>query len=281
MAATLAGTFAAPSYAQSDNLKIDSRLSDARFSVDGTLNNTDQTISLGAASVAGTVNLDKSDLTKSTVVFQMYPATSVWPAIDQFGTPVQANTSDLPGYTLVSFQSERVSVRSDGRLLVTGSLLVTRVDRNADCTPNEAYAGPSYGPSIVQRTARKASFVIDVPVPTTSGSNGNTQIEAWATTVVNQEDFPQLMKAVLDTRWPRLVQDEKCVMPATIGEDYPGASCTGDAVHLPSRPVVSAGISEDYSGARPAPVEFGSSLTILVHMQLTSEGRQLSARAGQ
>jgi polyisoprenoid-binding protein YceI len=269
MAAVLAGAFTAPSYAQEGNLKVDSDHSDASFSIDGAMNKTNQTIHLGAARVSGTVNLDRNDLTKSTFAFTLYPAGS--PAIDP----------DLGNDTLISFQSERVSLIGEGKLLVTGNLSLTRVDRNADVTANEAYAGPVYGPPIVHRVTREASFVIAVPDPSSAEGQGSREIEASATAAMDREDFPQLLEAVLGTNWPPVVQDEECQMPASIGEDYAGAKCVGNMVQVPSLPVAYIRNGEDYSGPDVASAQLGNNLAISVHMQLSGEQGQLSAKAGK
>jgi hypothetical protein len=280
MAAILVGTFATLSQAQAQtrNLEVDSDHSDARFSVDGTMNGTNQTIVLAAAGVAGTVNLNKDDLTRSTFAFRLYPATSPSPAIDEFGKPT-GNSSELADYTLVSFESKRVTWMSDGKLKVSGTLLVTRAERDPEYTLNEAYSGPVYGPPIVHRSARPASFIIAVPDPTIAHSEKSTEMEA--STVINQEDFPQLMEAVLDTNWPPVIQDEKCSTPVTVGEDYAGASCTGKLVQASSFPVIYTAVGEDYSGAHTATVQLGNNLTILVHMQLPREDFQVSAKASK
>ena len=98
--------------------------------------------------------------------------------------------------------------------------------------------------------------------------------------VLNREDFPTLLAAVLDRNWPPLVQDERCRMSASIGEDYAGASCTGNLVQAPSLPVTYTGTGDDYPGPF-ASTQLGNKLTIFVHLQLTGEEHQLSAKANQ
>ena len=282
VASVLAGAFTAPSHAQTASYKVDSDHSDARLSIDGTVNNTNQTITLGAARVAGTVNLDKNDLADSTFAFNLYPATSLSQAIDQEGKPLKGTGSDLANYTLVSFQSERVSSTSDGSFRVTGNLVLTRVDHNADSAPSEAYAGQVYsGPAIIHSVVREASFLVTFSDPPSAQSERNRAIDASATGTIIREDLPELLEAMMDSNWPPVVQEEKCAMPTTTSEDYAGASCTGNVVQLPSLPVTYTGTGEDYSGPRAASVQLGNHLTILLHMQLTSDQPQLSAKAGR
>jgi hypothetical protein len=40
---------------------------------------------------------------------------------------------------------------------------------------------------------------------------------------VVREDFPQLLKAVIATYWPPVVQDKNCEMPVSVGEGYSGS----------------------------------------------------------
>jgi polyisoprenoid-binding protein YceI len=275
-------TFTLLSHAQTGGYKVDSDHSDARFSIDDNANHTNQTITLGAARVAGTVNLDKNDLADSTFAFNLYPATSLSPAIDQEGRPVKGSGSDLANYALVSFQSERISSRGNGQFQVTGNLVLTRIDRNADYAPTEAYAGPVYsGPAIIHRVVRDASFVVALSDPPSAENGRNPEIEVSATGAIVREDFPELLEALSDMSWPPVVQDQKCAWPAKTGEDYAGASCTGNVVELPYSPVIHTGIGEDYSGPRAASVQHGNHLTILLHMRLTGEQPQLSAKVGQ
>jgi hypothetical protein len=62
---------------------------------------------------------------------------------------------------------------------------------------------------------------------------------------------------------------------------FRGGSCTGNVVQLPYFPMIYTGFGEDYSGPRAASVQLGNHLSILLHMRLTGEQPQLSARAAQ
>jgi polyisoprenoid-binding protein YceI len=281
MAAILAGGITVPSYAQAESRKVDSDHSDARFSIDGTIGSTNQTITLGAARVSGTINLDKDNLTESTFAFSIYPAGSRSPAIDSNGRPTSGDGSDIANYTLVSFQSERVSMTSDGNLKVTGKLTITCVEHNADLTWSEAYAGPVYGTRLVRKSTSEETFVFAVPASAVADLQLNAKGQVWASAKVNREDFPQLVNAVLATNWPTVVQDEQCEMPATISEDYAGASCTGNVLQGPSLPVTYTAAGEDYPGPDVASAQLGNNLTTLVHIQLTEEQPQLSTKAGE
>ena len=87
-----------------------------------------------------------------------------------------------------------------------------------------------------------------------------------------------MLKAVITTYWPPLVQDEKSQMPANVSEDYRGAQCTGTFMQT------SAGA---YSGWRRLPgssnysVVVGSQLTILVHLRMQAKSGAAAAAGGE
>jgi hypothetical protein len=62
---------------------------------------------------------------------------------------------------------------ADDQLQTTGNLVLTRVDRNVELTPNEAYAGPVYGPPIIHPVVREATFVFDPPATRGRGPEGS------------------------------------------------------------------------------------------------------------
>jgi hypothetical protein len=155
---------------------------------------------------------------------------------------------------------------------------VTRVDRNVEMTPNEAYAGPVYGPPMVHRVSREATFIFDLPA-----SNGNAQkegsMQASGSTSMFREDFPQLVSAVVSTYWPPLVQDENCQQPAA-SEAYSGSQCTGTYLSAPGLPEAPhAANSEDIGTRQNFNSLVGNHLTLRVHLRLAPQpsGEQTAA----
>lgn len=262
--------------------QVDSRHSDAQLSTDGTTNfgKTKMSFTIAIARVNGTVKLDGTDSANSAFDFRMYPATSMAPPIEEITGKVKIEWfANHANNTLVCFHSKGAQQMADGRLHTTGNLTLTRVDRNVELTPNEAYAGPVYGPPIIHRVIRPATFVFDLPAAGGSSSEGGFQ--TTGTTKVIREDFPQLLKAVIATYWPPVVQDENCRAPAA-DEGYAGAPCTGTFLQTPTLPEAPrSSVGEDYPGGPPNfNSVVGNQLTILVHMRLTpiSSGTQLGAR---
>jgi len=252
--------------------QVDARHSDARLITDATTDygKTKMNLTLGFARVNGRVTIDDSDPTKSSIEFRFYPATSMAPAIDEDGKFLSHWVENLSNHTLVCFHSKKIVRTADGRLQATGDLTVTRVDRNVEMTPNEAYAGPVYGPPVIHRVSREATFVFDIPAAAGSGQKEG-YLKASGSTSMFREDFPQLVRTVVSTYWPPVVQDENCEVPAA-SEAYSGSKCTGtfmETQELPEAPHAANG--EDL----PSPPNFnaivGEHLTILVQVRLKAK----------
>jgi polyisoprenoid-binding protein YceI len=255
---------------------VDDHHSDVRLTTDGTTDfgKTKMIVTVGFGRVHGTVKLDNDDPANSAFDLHMYPAMSMAPTIDDEGKVKIEWFTHYANNTLVCFHSKGTKQTADGRLQTKGNLILTRVDRNVELTPSEAYAGPVYGPPMIHRIEREATFVFDFPAAAAGGGQKDGGIQASGTTAVVREDFPQLLKAVLATYWPPLVQDENCQASAP-SEAYSGAQCTGTflkSMMLPEAP--HAGSGEDYPGPGNFNSIVGSHLTILVHMQLKPNATQ-------
>jgi len=262
--------------------QVDTRHSDAKLITDATTDygKTKINVALGYARIYGRVKIDDADATQSSVEFRFFPATSMSPVIDEDGKFLKQWLQDPANQTLVCFHSKRVVRTPDGRLQATGDLRVTRVDRNVEATPSEAYAGPVYGPPMIHRVAHEATFVFDL-----GDANGNGQkdggIRASGSTSMFREDFPQLVKTVVNTYWPPVVQDENC-KAADASEAYSGSQCTGTfmaTAGLPAEPHAAGG--EDVGAQQNFNAIVGNRLNILVHLRLapTSSG-ETAAVAG-
>ncbi len=262
-------TLSARPASTSGSWQVDTRHSDAQLITDGTTEygKTKMDFTLGFGRVNGSVKIDDADPTKSSIVFRFYPANGMEPTIAESGKFLSQWVMNQANHTLVCFHSKSVERTADGRLQATGDLTITRVDRNVDITPTEAYSGPVYGPPIIHRVSREATFVFDL--------NGQKDgvIQASASTSVGRENFPQLVKAVVSTSWPPLVEDESCQNPAGGSESYRGFQCSGtfmESSGLPPAPGIQA--SEDYSGP---PSNFnavvGNHLNIVLHLRLMAK----------
>ncbi|HXZ80859.1 MAG TPA: YceI family protein [Terriglobales bacterium] len=258
---------------------VDSRHSDAQLITDGTTDygKTKMNVTLGFTRVNGILRLDEADPTKSRFDFRLYPATSMAPPIEEDGHLKNEWLANLANHTLVCFHSKGFTRTADGRLQTTGNLTLTRVDRNVEATPNEAYAGPVYGPPIIHKVTREATFVFDVPAED-ANKQKDGGIQLSGSTMLGRENFPQLVKAVVGTYWPPVVKDKDCHAPANVSEDYHGAECTGTLEMPAALPQPSGSqVGEDYPGPANFNAVNGNQLTILVHLQLTPRPGEMAA----
>ncbi len=261
--------------------QVDARHSDAKLITDATTDygRTKMNLTLGFARVNGRVTVDDSDPTKSSIEFRFYPATSMAPDIDEDGKFLSHWLENLSNHTLVCFHSKKVVRTADGRLQATGDLTVTRVDRDVQADPTEAYAGPVYGPPMIHHTSREATFVFDFPAAAGNGQK-ESSINASGTTSMFREDFPQLVRTVISTYWPPVVQDEHCQVPDA-NEAYSGAQCTGTYLSTPGLPdAPHAANAEDIGVPTNFNAIVGNHLTVLVQLRFAPKGSEEQAAAG-
>lgn len=269
LSAVAASLLALPAFAQSSDWKVDSNHSVARIAITAKSPDGAGSGTLGGAAVSGTLRLDNSDPSKSTLQLDLYPAGSGPAAADG----VQS--------ILLSFRSEKAALTPDGKLKVTGTLTVTRVVRILDLTANEAYSGPVEVGRQVVKTTREESLILPVPSADPRDPQGNVFLDVSTELKVNREDFPELVDDVLSTNWPAKAQDESCQSSPSAAEDYAGTLCTGTALVSPSITRAATSAAEDYPGGDDFSVQPGNILTLALHLRLAPQGVQVSAKTGQ
>jgi polyisoprenoid-binding protein YceI len=252
------------------SFQIDAGHSDAQLITDATTDygKTKLNVTLGFARMNGRVEINNDDLSKSSFDFRFYPSTGMTPVINEDGQFLRHWLENMSNHTLVCFHSKGAVRTADGKLQTTGNLILTRVDRTIEATPSEAYAGPVYGPPVVHRVSHEATFVFDL---TPDGKGG--AIQATGRTGMHREDYPQLVRAVLNTYWPPVIEDQKCEYPATVGEDYHGAQCSGNLLMAPGLPEAPhAANAEDIGTFSDFNSIVGNHLSIALHIRLTPAG---------
>ncbi len=264
------GVAAKPS-STSGSWQVDSQRSDAQLITDAWTDWQQRKINftLGYARVNGGLKLDDADPANSKLDFLMYPASSKASPIGEDGKVKARWLANVANHTLVCFHSKKVVRTPDGKLQATGDLTLTRVDRDLQYNPGEDYRGPVYGPPVVHRVSREATFVFDLTPAGASGQKA-AAITASGSASIAREGFPQLVRAVVSTHWPPLVMDEDCQNPAAGTEDYRGFRCTGtfmEASGLPPAP-----IEPDFVDTSDFNTVVGNQLNILVHLRLTPTG---------
>lgn len=263
---------------------IDNKHSDVELVTDATTNYGKDKINftVGVARVVGRVHIANDNPSESTFDFSMYPAHSTVPSIGEDGKLKASWLENRANHTLVCFHSKGTSQTADGRVRASGTLVLTRVDRNVEYSPSEAYNGPVYGPPMVHRMTREATFVFNAPTAAQKDSK-DVEVISGSTKVVT-EDFPQLYKAVMATYWPPVVQDENCTAPSVIGEDFSGPHCTGTFMNTPGLPQEprTSPPGEDYGSDDTSGFSavVGNNLIIAVHLHL-KPAPEMKAAAGK
>ena len=246
--------------------QVDAQHSAAQLITDGLTDYGQKKINftLGFARVNGTLKLDNTDPANSKLDLHMYPADTQAPILGEDGKLAAKWLANTANNTLMCFHSKKIVRTPDGKLQATGDLVITRVDRNVELDPNQGYSGPVYGPPVVHRVVRDATFVFDL-----SGEQKDNAVLATGSTSMSREGFPELVRAVIATSWPPLVMDEQCQNPAAGTEDYRGFRCTGTFMEAAGLPPAPQRIGEDYPNPDNYNTVVGNQLTIRVNLHLS------------
>jgi polyisoprenoid-binding protein YceI len=279
LAAVLAAGFAAPALAQNTNWKLNSDHSTGRLSLNSTADPS-ATFDVGIARVKGTVSLDASSVSNSSFDFIIYPADQDPASINKNGSLDAAEFSNVARSTVINFRSKEVKRTGDGDLAVTGDLTLTHLERPVSITYSEAYDGPVYGEPEVSIATREVTFVFGRRARATVQAESDRRLKLVASADIKTEDFPGLFEAVTDLNWPVVVQDEECKAPAEIGEEYHGASCTGTAVVIASRPSASQTIGDDYPGPDTETAHVRDTVKIASNLELTRDASGATSASG-
>jgi polyisoprenoid-binding protein YceI len=279
LAVVLAAGLAAPANAQSTNWKLNSDHSTGRLSLNSTAD-PNASFDLGIARVKGSANLDASSRANSWFDFIIYPADQDPVTINADGSLNAAEFSNAPRSTVINFRSKEVKLSGDGDLAVTGNLTLTHLERRALITYSEAYAGPVYGEPEVHSATREVTFVFDHAAAAAANAGSSRKLKLVGSAGIKTEDFPGLFEAVTNLNWPVVVEDKNCQMPATIGEEYHGASCSGTPVVVSAGPPASITIAEDYPGPNPATPGVRDNVSIALNLELTRDTSAAAKAAG-
>ena len=266
---TLAIAFilAQPSIAQTKPLRIDSGHSVASLSL-ASSTSSNPPYNVGIAEVMGWVNSTGNDPAKATFEFFIYPAQQGPRLFDADGNLRFDSYAELARYSLLSFKSKRAVWGRDGKLELTGDLILTHVERAASMNWSTAYNGATYSEPDTDRLAREVTFVVQTPREDLAAGLEIGQFQVSALATIHREDFAELWPALRDSIWPVVVEDRDCQPPEPKPSmrDYKGFDCTGRVVPVTPRPEPPRNFNAAYPGPLTSDPPAGDEVTI--HVQL-------------
>ena len=257
LASLVLGVIAKPAEAQASNWCINPEQSAARLFVPSPFDSR-VGVNVGVARVSGSVSSTSGDLQDLSVNFTLVPA-YVQKSTGTSGSCDGGETiPEAAGVLTVSFRSAGAVQIASGAVRVPGELTWTYLERSVSYDANEGYSGPVYGEPVVHTWSQPVSFDFTASNVASLQSLFAANSSLRGVIAVPAASAPEMKRAIAAPDWPSYVADERCEMPATIGEGFSGPSCTGENVRLDSRAdvhcVMPATIGEDFAGEVCAPV---------------------------
>ena len=243
--------FASVSVHAQGTWQVDPHLSVTRLS----LGSGSNALEIGLARVSGDVVFDSADPAIPSVKLKIYP-----------------DNGPVADHATMTFTSERSATTRNGKLVITGELSITRIERSATIDPNESYAGPVYGDPVARTDTRQITLVFS-DARQAAAQAGTMQFSGR--TSISREDFPQFLNALTVDDWPsQLVNDKVCHGPSNPGaaDDF-GTNCIGTVIATVTNPTVMVGSAgaEDYSGFQPAVTPDRDRGSIVLDLKLRRE----------
>ena len=244
--------------AQQSSLQVIPNYSTARVFL-GTPENP-KSFDVGIAKVTGEMQLSSDDLRASRFNLTIQSAELKYQKV--YGER-----------SVITFQSDSVEQRNDGKLEVHGQLTVTQ--EFGEEGGNEDSPG-TFDNSKRLRTSQEVTFIVDGLEQPTSASDLSSRdvvpvqenesgpgVLVTASTSINGETFPQLLLTIQDVAWPLMADDQNCAAHSAQDDDHSGATCPVTS------PASSPQPGENGGGFQEAPPE-GNLVTIQLKLMLAS-----------
>jgi polyisoprenoid-binding protein YceI len=270
----IAALLVSAALAQSEHTRIDPRHSTASLFLQGKPGGSPP-LNVGIAMVSGTANWDHTDAAKSDFRLYVYPAGQDSQLLKSDGSFRKDAFVNLARYTLIAFQSRSCTLDPGGKLVVTGDLTVTHIERESSAEWSIAYSGAVLGHPVVESLAHEVRLIVrdgsSVPAPKWPA----VKPDLLATAATNGKEFHGIREALMEAVWPIVVLDERCEAPAaTASADmraYQGANCSGTPVLPASTGEVPAWSDQGYAGSRDPDPSLEDRVTILFSLRLSPE----------
>lgn len=271
----LAPSFAIPAASQSERTRVDPGHSTASIFVLG--NSADSpSLNVGIAKVSGTANWDREDPSKSVFNFYIFPADEESRLLNADGSFRKDGLAQLARYLLMSFHSKSCKLNQNGKLIATGDLTVTQVDRATNASWSIAYTGAQWSAPSIHTMTQEIQLTIE-PVPVDQNADWlapRADLRAYLSTT--DEDFKGIKSALRDAIWPIVVLDKHCRMPAdsaaAIVRNYQGPICTGTPVLPAPSGEVPAWSDSGFAGTIDPDLSKADRVMIQLNLRLVDEG---------
>ena len=230
-------------------------------------------LNVGIAMVSGTANWDHKNPTKSDFRLYVYPAGQDSQLFNSDGSFRKDGIANLARYTVMTFQSKSCTLDPSGRLIVTGDLTVTHVERESTSEWSIAYSGAQLGDPVGHSLTHEVRLIVQdgssAPVPKWPA----VKPDLLASLRTSDKESHGIRNTLMDAVWPVVVLDERCEPPpATASADmraYQGANCSGTPVLPATSGEMPAWSDQGYSGSKDSDPTMEDRVTILFNLRLT------------
>lgn len=269
----LIAMLASPAAAQSERTRVDPGYSTASIFLlrEGTAS---PPLNVGIAETSGIAKWDLNDVSKSVFDLYIFPADEDPRLLNDDGSLRQDAIVNLSRYTLMAFHSKSSRLDQDGKLIVTGDLSITHVERETVANWSAAYSGSQAGEPVIHSVTHEARLIVEI-VPAAEADWPGAKPDLRASMIISNEDFKGLKDALQSAVWPILVQDRRCVMPSIAASGdlraYQGAICSGTPILTDPAGQLPAWSAAGYSGSIDPDPPNGDRAKILFNLRLIEE----------
>jgi polyisoprenoid-binding protein YceI len=232
-------------------------------------------LNVGIAMVSGTAKWDQDNPAKSDFRLYVFPAVQDSRLLNSDGSFRKDGFANLARYTLMTFQSKSCTLDPSSRLIVTGDLTVTHVERETTAEWSIAYSGAQLGDPVVHSLAHEVRLIVQDGSSAPAPKWPAVKPDLLASIRTNDKEFHGIRNALIDAVWPIVVLDERCEPPpATASADmraYQGANCSGTPVLPATSGEMPAWSDQGYSGSKEPDPTMEDRVTILFNLRLTPE----------
>lgn len=270
----LIAMLASPAAAQSERTRVDPGHSTASIFLPrkGTAS---PPLNVGIAEVSGIAKWDLNDVSKSVFDLYIFPADEDPRLLNDDGSLRQGGIVNLSRYTLMAFHSKSFALDQNRKLIVTGDLSITHVERETVANWSIAYSGVQTGEPVIHTATHEARLIVETVPATAKADWPGAKPDLRASLIIGNEDFKELKDALQSAVWPIVVQDKRCVMPpGTASADlraYQGAICSGTPILIDPAGEIPAWSGAGYSGSIDPDPPIGDRAKILFNLRLNEE----------